>query len=40
VALKGVAVLTGADYQADGGKPIPPDASLTAPIEAQRARPM
>jgi carbon-monoxide dehydrogenase large subunit len=40
LALKGVlAVLTGADYQADGGKPIPPDASLTAPIEAQRKLP-
>src|SRR5437660_1022509 len=39
-ALKGVlAVLTGADYKADGGKPIPPDASLTAPIEVQRALP-
>jgi carbon-monoxide dehydrogenase large subunit len=38
--LKGVlAVLTGADYQADGGKPIPPDASLMAPIEAQRKLP-
>jgi carbon-monoxide dehydrogenase large subunit len=39
-ALQGVlAVLTGADYQAEGGKPIPPDASLTAPIEAQRKFP-
>src|SRR5262245_62899206 len=36
-AHKGVlAVLTGADYKADGLKPIPPDASTTMPIEAQR----
>jgi carbon-monoxide dehydrogenase large subunit len=39
-ALRGVlAVLTGADYKADGGKPIPPDPSLTTPAEAQRAYP-
>jgi aerobic carbon-monoxide dehydrogenase large subunit len=39
-ALKGVlAVLTGADYHADGGKPIPPDHALTAPIEALRPFP-
>ena len=39
-ALPGVlAVLTGADYKADGLKPIPPDASIVAPIEAQRALP-
>src|SRR5712671_1822863 len=39
-ALKGVlAVLTGADLMADGLKPIPPDASTTAPIEAQRRLP-
>jgi carbon-monoxide dehydrogenase large subunit len=39
-ALPGVlAVLTGADYKADGGKPIPPDPSLTTPAEAQRAFP-
>ena len=34
-----LAVLTGADFQADGLKPIPPDASIIAPIEAQRALP-
>jgi len=39
-AHKGVlAVLTGADYKADGLKPIPPDASTTMPIEAQRRLP-
>jgi carbon-monoxide dehydrogenase large subunit len=39
-ALKGVlAVLTGADLKADGVKPIPPDASTTMPIEAQRRLP-
>src|SRR4051812_14402352 len=39
-ALKGVlAVLTGEDYRSDGGKPIPADASLTIPIEAQRKLP-
>ncbi len=39
-ALKGVlAVLTGADYVADGCKPIPPDASIFAPLEAQRKLP-
>ena len=39
-ALKGVlAVLTGADLKADGIKPIPPDASITVPIEAQRKLP-
>src|SRR5262245_17026022 len=39
-ARKGVlAVLTGADYKADGLKPIPPDASTTMPIEAQRRLP-
>ena len=39
-ALKGVvAVLTGADLKADGIKPIPPDASIIAPIEAQRKLP-
>ena len=38
--LKGVlAVLTGADLKADGVKPIPPDASTTMPIEAQRRLP-
>src|SRR5438552_2979231 len=36
-AMPGVlAVLTGADYKADGGKSIPPDPSLTAPFEVQR----
>ena len=39
-ALKGVlAVLTGADLKADGLKPMPPDASTTVPIEAQRKLP-
>ena len=39
-ALKGVlAVLTGADLKADGVKPIPPDASITVPVEAQRKLP-
>jgi carbon-monoxide dehydrogenase large subunit len=39
-ALKGVlAVLTGADFQADGLNPIPADASIVAPIEAQRKLP-
>jgi carbon-monoxide dehydrogenase large subunit len=39
-AVKGVlAVLTGADFKADGLKPIPQDASITAPIEAQRKLP-
>src|SRR5215813_4907911 len=39
-AVKGVlAVLTGADYQADGCKPIPPDASITVPVEAQKKLP-
>ncbi len=39
-ALEGVlAVLTGADLKADGVKPIPPDASTTVPIEAQRRLP-
>jgi carbon-monoxide dehydrogenase large subunit len=39
-ALKGVlAVLTGEDLKADGLKPIPPDASTTMPIEAQRKLP-
>jgi len=39
-ARKGVlAVLTGADYKTDGLKPIPPDASTTMPIEAQRRLP-
>src|SRR5215831_12671819 len=39
-ALKGVlAVLTGEDLRADGIKPIPPDASITMPIEAQRKLP-
>jgi carbon-monoxide dehydrogenase large subunit len=39
-ALKGVlAVLTGEDLRADGIKPIPPDASTTMPIEAQRKLP-
>ena len=32
-AVRGVhAVLTGSDFQADGLKPIPPDASVVAPI--------
>src|SRR5215813_13777726 len=40
MARKGVlAVLTGADYKADGLKPTPPDASTTMPIEAQRRLP-
>ncbi|MEA2938689.1 MAG: aerobic carbon-monoxide dehydrogenase large subunit, partial [Alphaproteobacteria bacterium] len=34
-----LAVLTAADYSADGGKPMPPDASMAAPIEAQRRLP-
>jgi carbon-monoxide dehydrogenase large subunit len=39
-ALRGVlAVLTGAEYKADGGKPIPPDPSLTTAPELQRAFP-
>ena len=39
-ALKGVlAVLTGADLKADGIKPIPPDASIMVPVEAQRKLP-
>src|SRR5689334_4622616 len=39
-ALKGVlAVLTAADLAADGVKPIPPDASIGAPLEAQRKLP-
>jgi aerobic carbon-monoxide dehydrogenase large subunit len=39
-ALRGVlAVLTGADLTADGIKPIPPDASITVPAEAQRKLP-
>jgi carbon-monoxide dehydrogenase large subunit len=39
-AHKGVvAVLTGRDLLADGVKPIPPDASTTMPIEAQRRLP-
>src|SRR5262249_7930654 len=39
-ARKGVlAVLTGEDLKADGVKPIPPDASTTMPIEAQRNLP-
>jgi carbon-monoxide dehydrogenase large subunit len=39
-ALKGVlAVLTGADFKADGLNPIPADASIIAPIEAQRKLP-
>src|SRR5438105_521005 len=39
-ALNGVlAVLTGEDIRADGIKPIPPDASTTMPIEAQRKLP-
>jgi carbon-monoxide dehydrogenase large subunit len=39
-ALKGVlAVLTGEDLRADGIKPIPPDASITLPMEAQRRLP-
>src|SRR5688572_29000604 len=39
-AVRGVlAVLTGADFMADGLKPIPQDASITAPIEAQRKLP-
>ncbi|MPZ37936.1 MAG: molybdopterin-dependent oxidoreductase [Rhizobiales bacterium] len=40
IALRGVlAVLTGADLKADGIKPIPPDASITVPVEAQRKLP-
>jgi carbon-monoxide dehydrogenase large subunit len=39
-AVRGVlAVLTGADFKADGLKPIPQDASITQPIEAQRKLP-
>jgi carbon-monoxide dehydrogenase large subunit len=39
-AHKGVlAVLTGRDLLADGVKPIPPDASTTMPVEAQRRLP-
>jgi aerobic carbon-monoxide dehydrogenase large subunit len=39
-AMRGVlAVLTGADLVADGLKPIPPDASITVPVEAQRKLP-
>jgi carbon-monoxide dehydrogenase large subunit len=39
-AVKGVlAVLTGADLKADGIKPIPPDASIMVPVEAQRKLP-
>src|SRR4029078_13537970 len=39
-ALKGVlAVLTGVDLKGDRVNPIPPDASTTAPIEAQRKQP-
>ncbi len=39
-ATRGVlAVLTGADLVADGIKPIPPDASITVPVEAQRKLP-
>jgi len=39
-ALRGVlAVLTGADLKADGIKPIPPDASIMVPVEAQRKLP-
>src|SRR2546422_10898712 len=39
-ALSGVlAVLTGADYKADGCKPIPQDASIGAPMEVQRSLP-
>src|SRR5262245_29976850 len=39
-ALRGMlAVLTGEDYKSDGLKPIPPDASTTMPIEAQRKLP-
>jgi carbon-monoxide dehydrogenase large subunit len=39
-ALKGVlAVLSGADLKADGIKPIPPDASIMVPVEAQRKLP-
>src|SRR6266508_2698206 len=39
-ARKGVlAVLTGEDFKADGLRPIPPDASTTMPIEAQRKLP-
>src|SRR5258705_3270229 len=39
-ASRGVlAVLTGADLKADGIKPIPPDASITVPVEAQRKLP-
>jgi carbon-monoxide dehydrogenase large subunit len=39
-SMKGVlAVLTGEDFKADGLKPIPQDASITQPIEAQRKLP-
>ena len=39
-AVKGVlAVLTGDDFRADGLKPIPQDASIVLPIEAQRKLP-
>ena len=39
-AVKGVlAVLTGDDFKADGLKPIPQDASIVLPIEAQRKLP-
>ncbi|MGH6771780.1 MAG: xanthine dehydrogenase family protein molybdopterin-binding subunit, partial [Xanthobacteraceae bacterium] len=39
-AMRGVlAVLTGSDFKADGLKPIPQDASITVPIEAQRKLP-
>src|SRR4051812_15212974 len=39
-ALKGVlAVLTGEDFKADGLKPVPADASMTMPAEAQRRLP-
>src|SRR5262245_26078783 len=39
-SLRGVlAVLTGADLKADGVKPIPPDASIMVPVEAQRKLP-
>ena len=40
-AVRGVfAVLTGEDFEADGLKPIPPDASIVAPIEASANCPM
>jgi aerobic carbon-monoxide dehydrogenase large subunit len=39
-AMKGVlAVLTGVDFKDDGLKPIPQDASITQPIQAQRKLP-